>query len=295
MSKLATWDITISKNLLNDVQAVKKFLKEWCKKWAFQGEEGESGYLHWQCRVSLIKQKEMSTIKNLVKSGKLYGHWSPTCNTVHQGTNFNYVLKADTRIDGEGPFTDQDEDAEPPPLTRQLKTYFSFTPYEWQAQVEGFCRCEEDRSIKLIYDTTGNAGKSIFAEAMEYKGLALEIEPFNNMEDIMGCVMDQKVAKAYLVDMPRGLKKDKMWGFYSGLECLKNGKAFDKRYHYRKKRFDRPQVIVFTNDLPDFELMSPDRWEIYEMKDKKLVQWTQDEIKKYKRTDPNSNKRPRVE
>jgi hypothetical protein len=33
---------------------------------------------------------------------------------------------------------------------------------------------------------------------------------------------------------------------------------------------DRPQIIVFTNVLPDQAFMTPDRWEIWEMKDKAL-------------------------
>lgn len=90
--------------------------------------------------------------------------------------------------------------------------------------------------------------------------------PFRQMEDILACAIDN-IMPAYIIDMPRGMKKDKLGEFYSGLEALKNGVAYDKRYKFRKVRFDRPQVIVFTNVLPAFELMSKDRWCVYEMCD----------------------------
>ena len=155
-------------------------------------------------------------------------------------------MKKDTRT--RGPWKDDDEEKV---LTRQLRQFMTHERYEWQDQVVGMAREIDDRSIKLIYDTYGNAGKSILAEFMEYSGLAYEIPPFRLMEDLMQCVMSVKTYPAYLVDMPRGMKKDKLGEFYAGLECIKNGVAYDKRYNFRKKRFDRPQLIVFTNVLPD--------------------------------------------
>lgn len=61
------------------------------------------------------------------------------------------------------------------------------------------------------------------------------------------------------------MKKDKLGQFYAGLECLKNGYMYDKRYSFKRRRIDRPQIWVFTNTLPAWELMSMDRWQVYEM------------------------------
>lgn len=70
--------------------------------------------------------------------------------------------------------------------------------------------------------------------------------------------------------MPRGMKKDKLGDFYSGIEVIKNGVAYDKRYSAKKIRFDRPRIIVFSNELPNFELMSEDRWKLWTINDNKL-------------------------
>lgn len=146
--------------------------------------------------------------------------------------------------------------------------------YPWQKQVEEMCTTRDFRSIKVIYDPIGANGKSIFAEYLEWKGLAYEVPPMVNMEDIMQCVMSVPGKKCYLIDMPRAMKKEKLAGFYSGLEAIKNGVAYDKRYSFRKIRFARPQVIVFTNRLPDTTLLSQDRWEIYEMTADKTLKFT---------------------
>lgn len=78
----------------------------------------------------------------------------------------------------------------------------------------------------------------------------------------MACVMDQKISTAHLVDMPRAVKKDRLGEFYSGNESLKNGLEYDKRYNFRKIRFDWSHVFVFTNTLPDFILLSRDHWRV---------------------------------
>lgn len=195
------------------------------------------------------------------------GHFSVTSTAASK--TFNYVMKADTRIDG--PWRD-DEMEEQPEMTMQLELFQRNPLDPWMQTVvdmsQQFCM----RTINVIYDTRGNNGKSMLCEYMEYHKKAIEIPAFRMMEDIMQCVMSQKPSKCYLIDMPRGLKKDKLGEFYSGIECLKNGMAYDKRYQFRKKRFSRPQIFVFTNTMPVLDLLSPDRWKIWEISQEKSLQ-----------------------
>jgi len=206
------------------------------------------------------------------------GRWSITSRGVHLNNKFNYVMKSD-RI--EGPWKDTDWE-EPPVLTRQLRTFMSHDEttgkYPWQEMVVDWTQQVDDRSIKVILDTWGNNGKSVFAEWLEYQGWAFEIPAgMRTMEDIMQFCFSFKSQSVYLIDMPRGMKKDKLGEFYAGLECLKNGVVYDKRYAGKKRRMDRPQVIVFTNHCPALELMTKDRWEIWRMgQDRTLVDVTED-------------------
>ena len=270
---LVGFDITISVDKsTNDHYQVANVLKTVFKKWVFQREVGENtGYNHWQVRGHLWKATTLQCA--IKKFGELtwHGRWSITTTGVHQANNFNYIMKEDTRA--EGPFSDKDEDFEDPPvLTRQLKNFMKYEMYPWQKQIATEVLEEEDRYIKLVIEKTGNNGKSIFCEWLEYNRLAYEIPPMASMEDIMQCCMCIKPQKCYVVDMPRAMKKDKLAGFYSGLEALKNGTMYDKRHHFEKRRIDRPQILVFTNRFPDIELMSLDRWKIWELnEDKTLV------------------------
>lgn len=56
---------------------------------------------------------------------------------------------------------------------------------------------------------------------------------------------------------------------YSALESIKNGCAYDTRYRYTKARFDRPNIWVYTNQLPDVRLLTEDRWEVYRINERK--------------------------
>lgn len=258
------FDFTLKYDETHDHIEIIECLLEFCKKFVFQLELSEGNYKHWQGRVSLIKKKRLGA---LIVSSKEYEplkniHWSVTSSN---STNFNYVMKADTRIDG--PWTDQDTIQKP---TKQMTLFKSWTLREWQseliAKTSQFCL----RSIDLVYDPTGNAGKSLFSEYMELQGKAEEVPPFRLMDDIFQWVCTRPIKQIYIVDMPRGMKKDKLGDFYSGIEVIKNGVAYDKRYSAKKIRFDRPRIIVFSNELPNFELMSEDRWVLWTITDNKL-------------------------
>lgn len=237
-------------------------MSQWFKKFCFQRETGSMGYEHFQCRGHLYEKKTMGAMIKIAKEHLFCAHVSITSTKVHEGTNFNYVMKADSRV--EGPWTDENF-INKPKLTRQLKVFAQTEFRPWQETIVQWCNQEDDRSIKLIFDQQGNSGKSIMSEYLMYKGLAFEMPPFKLMEDIMQCAMCVREQKVYLIDMPRAMKKDKLGEFYAGLEALKNGMCYDKRYNFKMRRMDRPQVIVFTNVLPDFSMLSRDRWEVYTM------------------------------
>lgn len=257
------FDITWPTSLEKDAANVAAALQEHCSKWVFQMEEYPTrpGTFHWQVRLRLSAKLRLQT---LISKQWFQGNITITSGTVHKTNDFNYVMDEAKRVPGTPVYSDKDY-VTPPPLTRQLREFMQHELYPWQEQVLEMVQQVDDRSIQVIYDTFGNAGKSVFCEWLEYQQLAAEIPPLRSMQDIMGVVMSIGAKRAFMCDMPRGMKKDKLAEFYSGLECLKNGKAYDIRYKYRSLRFDRPQVIVFTNTLPVLSLMTPDRWVVWDM------------------------------
>lgn len=240
---------------------IRDLLKGIAKKYVFQKEQGDGGYLHYQGRLSLIKRRRKpEAIKLFVRAPN---YFEPTCNPeFYRGEAF-YQMKLDTRI--EGPWKDTDE---MPVLTRQIQEFLKWKLRPYQVRIYEEASIFDMRKINLIWDTTGNCGKSLLSEYMEYKGLAEEVPPFRLMDDIFQWVATRPIRKCYIVDMPRGMKKDRLGDFYSGIEVIKNGVAYDKRHRATKIRFDRPRIFVFTNTLPQLELMSKDRWVIWKINEK---------------------------
>lgn len=229
--------------------------KKYCKKYCFQLEVGEeSGLRHYQGRISL-KEKRYPT--SIPKNG-LQFHFSRT--TDENKNNDFYACKEHTRI--EGPWKDTDEEVY---ITKQSIIFNSFELRKYQVKIKQWCQEFDMRRINIIYDNIGNMGKSIFAEHLEGLGLIEEIPPYRLMDDIFQWVYGRPKKGAYFLDLPRGMKKDKLADLYSGIEIIKNGVAYDKRYSAKKVRFDRPRIFVFTNELPCFELMSKDRWEVHKI------------------------------
>lgn len=260
-SQLYIWDFTLSRSYVEEWSSLKSMIIGYVKKFGIQLEKGEkTGFVHWQGRISLIKKKRLNEVVKILP----HARWSITNNEAKDNI-YIYTTKADSRI--EGPYKDNIEEVV---MTRQLKEFMNLELYDWQKQILEAAKMIDDRSINLIWDNEGNLGKSIFTEYLEYKDLAEEVPPFRSMEDIFQWVYGRPKKKAYIFDMPRGMKKDKLGEFYAGIEIIKNGVAYDKRYNAKKIRFDRPQIFVFTNTLPVFELLSADRWNVFEVHNKKL-------------------------
>lgn len=250
---------------------IKGFLNGIVKSFTFQKEVGDTGYVHYQGRLRLIKKRRRNKALSLFVTPPNY--FMPTLNSEFYNGDAFYVQKADTRI--EGPWTDKDEIKV---LTDQLIWYKNQVRRPFQTTLRNLSQIFDMRSIHMIWDPSGNCGKSLLCEDMEYDGLCEEVPIYRLMDDIMQWVCSRPIKKCYVFDMPRGMKKDRLGDFYSGIEVIKNGVAFDKRYNAKKKRFSRPVIFVFTNVLPCLDLMSKDRWIIWKVNKKfELVPYTNNE------------------
>lgn len=251
------------------------------KRFAFQREEcPTSGTPHWQVRGALFHQEWANVVVGTLIP-KFPGNWSLTSATVHKSSKqFNYVMKEQSRL--EGPWTDKDVPVEPPKMTKQLDLFINGGEHQgetlepgylpWMKVIEEKISHFDMRHIILVIDDIGNSRKSLFSEYLEYKGLAFEMPPMRVFEDIMQFCFSFKDQPCYIVDMPRAMKKDKLADFYSGIEALKDGKVYDKRYGGKKRRMDRPHIVVFSNTMPKWSFMSLDRWIVYKLLPDKTLQ-----------------------
>lgn len=249
---VATYDFTLPADSYSHDDVIE-LLKDLCKKWCFQKEQGESGYLHYQGRMSLKVKARISTLKPKVFPEM---HLSPTCNQ-NMGNDF-YVTKEETRVDG--PWSDVSVPAYIPRDVREIK---ELKP--WQAQIAATVDCDVRRDIYVLYEPRGNVGKTLLCRYLALVKKCASLPPLNDYKDLMRIVMCKPTANCYLVDMPRAKDKLKMREFWSGIETLKSGYAYDDRYEFREKYIDPPVIWLFTNTLPEEEMLSKDRWKIFEI------------------------------
>lgn len=257
-SPVCTWDFTVGEQFTSSDNLKSKFIH--CKKWSFQLEMGASGYRHYQGRVSMKEKCRLATIRALFNIPEI--HFSVT-SAANRDNDF-YATKTDTRI--EGPW--KDTDPVPIYIPRQIRN-IDLRP--WQQKIIDSADVFDTRHINIIHDITGNNGKTTLKTYVRCHMIGRFIPFVNDYKDMMRIVMDCPKEKLYIIDIPRAIQKDRLFQFYAGIETLKDGYAYDDRYKFKDECFDCPVIWVFTNVLPDRNLLSADRWKYWSIKEQDLV------------------------
>ena len=257
-------------NGVRDHNLIGYALAEHCTKFVFQLELGErSGKLHWQCRIRLRKKMTVGAFKKNICDVALWGARTiPTCNEVFRAKGaaaFNYVTKSHTRQ--AGPWYDHQFDvAKRSQMTRQLEDFMGRTllPYQ-QFICEGLQEWDA-RRIVFIRDKPGHCGKTVFTEWLEYYKIAEYIPPLDTLREVMQAVYATPVERssAFVIDVPRSVRLSN-GTFWAGMESLKDGKSYDGRYSWKKRWQTRPGLVVMGNRFPQFEEISADKWELYDL------------------------------
>ena len=132
--------------------------------------------------------------------------------------------------------------------------------------VRGKCP-RKDRTVHWYWEAKGNWGKTQMALYMV---------------DQMGAMLLQGASKDCLHGIAAEIEKTGMCPriiifdvprvnqghvSYQSIEAIKNGCFFSGKYESSMVRFNRPHVIVFSNQPPELHLLSEDRWHIVELGD----------------------------
>ncbi len=252
MVQLYVYDFTLPFDLNKDRNVIQKWLNSNCKRWIFQLEAGaDDGYLHYQGRISLKKKHRLGGI---IKSSKnvLEGvHWSPTSAACKNDTF--YVTKEETRKNG--PWSNKDVVLYVPRHISKIKEW-----YPWQQTVLDITEIRDDRHINVIYDPVGNNGKTTLAMWMMCHKKARMLPYCNDFKELMEMCYGTPNCPCYIIDLPRSINKSKLSGLFAGIEQIKNGWAFDRRYAFKEKFFDAPVIWVFSNAEINTRYLSVDRW-----------------------------------
>lgn len=257
------WDFTSFDINLNKDVIIEK-LKSIGKKYCFQLEKGEKkGKNHWQGRISLKEKKRQNQVIQLFNDIFKKFHISRT--SAENKNNDFYVCKEETRL--EGPYKDTDIK-----VPRDVKKMDKL--YPWQERLKRKLSNEEDRIIDVVIDGDGNTGKTSFTRYMMIHHGAKLLPMCNDYKDILRMVMCIGERKLYFIDMPRAMSKDKLFQFFSAVETVKGGYAYDDRYEFKDMIFDPPRICIFTNSEPSQRYLTQDRWRFWTIQNNKLVKYS---------------------
>lgn len=149
----------------------------------------------------------------------------------------------------------------------------------WQRDALTLLENQNDRKILCIVDEVGGSGKSTFGKHLEAIGM-MDVCPVVSEEynDYTGYCFEFP-SKGYIFDVPRailGSEKQvyrKTQTMYAGIEQIKNGLIFEKRYKPRKMWIEPPRIMVYTNAWPDESMLSRDRWQYINPSDYTDTPW----------------------
>lgn len=231
------WQFTLKMESCSASQ-LSQNLRGYCKELYFQGERSENGYEHWQGCISLKHKEYRDTVKNIFGYNEV--HIEPARNWIALK---NYCKKDETYI--EGPYNINSVFLDTPELNK-----------EWQIKLkEELLKKPDPRKIICYIDRKGGAGKTDFCIHMYDKHEA-NVLSVGRHTDLAYMLVDEP--KIVLFDIPRSVEDYISWQI---IEQIKNGFVTSGKYESKIKRFNKPHVVVFMNEDPDFNKLSKDRWD----------------------------------
>lgn len=245
---------------------------------ACQEEIGEgSGTPHLQGAVEFATRSR-PTEMNIFQGGNVLTEEEPDADTERRGPGvwwskmrapgfeaYRYCLKEDSRKPGGL----QWQKALPAP-PRALQRYTKDELRPWQRRVYDVCctpPARDDRTVRWYWEATGGVGKSFLVKTMYDEDDFTVISVSGKATDIFFAVKafieeHKEGPDVVIVDVPRVMGDHVS---YQAIEKIKDGLLFSGKYEGGTIRFNTPHVLVFSNQPPERENFSVDRWHVREL------------------------------
>lgn len=246
------WCFTYNNYSKDTINMLTNSLKGLCTKYVFQEETGENGTKHLQGYFLLKKKERLTGLKKKLDD-KIH---LEKCRNIED--SIKYCQKLDTRTGEVFKYG----------FPKEVKIISELR--EWQQQCLALLEEENDRTIYWIWEKDGNVGKTAFAKYLYVTKNVMYITGGKG-SDILHvsteALKSNENCDTFLFDLPRQLEGHVS---YSALEQIKNGFWTSTKYEGGTVCINNPKVMVFANWEPDMSMLSRDRWEVFEITDKKL-------------------------
>lgn len=236
MSK--AWCFTLNNYTDEDIKRLPIMFAKMHLHYLFAKEVGDSGTPHLQGYIYgkvNIKMEDLKKVSSRMHLEKAKGD---------QESNIRYCTK-----EGGEFFSD---------FYEPVRTITTLRP--WQKEALKFIHgSADDRSIIWIFDRNGGVGKSSFCKWLVQERDAIYLTE-GQKSDLINIVYNAPLINSksiIAIDIPRA---NGSHCSYKAFEEIKNGCICNTKYETGMKTFNSPHMIIFSNDEPQYDQMSDDRW-----------------------------------
>lgn len=245
------WCLTLN-NYSNEEYSnlVSFFSSDSSNKWIIGKEVGENGTPHLQIYVNFNLKIRFTSIKKI--NDRLHIE-TARGNEIQ---NVKYCSK-------DGNYKSMNLK-----IPKPLKLIDENNLHSWENIILDIVKNEEpdDRSIYWFKDDSGKGGKTCFCKLLcaRYGGIMLG----GKSADMKNGILDYKktngdTPELILINIPRS--DDNI--DYGGIEVVKDMLFYSGKYEGGMVIGNCPHVFIFCNSLPDINMLSRDRWNIYDLEE----------------------------
>ena len=149
----------------------------------------------------------------------------------------------------------------------------------WQESLLKYIK-PSNREVIWVIGRKGNEGKTWFQEFLASKfgwsrvicGMDIRMKK-SSICHILG-KRSLMTTDIFLFDVGKARTEDNM--NYELIEQIKNGRTLAGKFDSKELKFHTPNIIVvFSNEMPDVDQLSKDRWKIFQIRDEDLLDATE--------------------
>lgn len=249
ISPAKAWCFTLNNFSDDDLNSFSSIVPEYCSKAIIGKEVGESGTPHLQGYIFFKTKRRPKSVFKF--SDKI--HFEKARGTPLE--NFNYCSKDGDIFLNIG-------------FPRPLKKLPCEDDMDWwQCEICEWCEQEpDDRTIHWYWSEEGSIGKTTFAKYLHRKYGAICLG--GKSADMKNGVIEYQKANGTLpsfviINLPRSF--DSNYLSYTGIEEIKDMFFYSGKYEGGMVDGNSPHVLIFSNEEPNKNEMSKDRWHIVEI------------------------------
>ena len=149
----------------------------------------------------------------------------------------------------------------------------------WQEGLLNYIK-PSDREVIWVIGRKGNEGKTWFQEFLAstfgWSRVVCGMDIRMKKSSICHILSKRSLMTTdiFLFDVGKAKTEDDM--NYELLEQIKNGRTLAAKFDSKELKFHTPNtIVVFSNEMPDVDQLSKDRWKIFQIRDEDLLDATE--------------------